>query len=744
MMLLSAHTLLVILQATLFLCCLFVFVVLTQQKDNYLSKLMICITACAIAQNAGYILELTATSVGEAITAVRIEYLGGAFVATYLLVFTCKFCKRKMPLPLAVVLYLLDYMTLMFVWLSDTVHVYYKSIDFVNDGIGPHLILEKAPFYYFFGALLLMQMFASTCISFLQIRRTKNRFAKRNFALLTITCLIPIFGYSLGFVFDLQGYDAAPAGEALSILVFSFAIVQGHVFDIASTAHGYMVQKLEEAIVVVDYDDNFVEANDRALVVFPELAKEHVNEHFAHSGIMSYFSYEAGSECIIDGKTYQVSVTTIESSDHEIGKMLCLFDVTQKKQQLEEMRRLKISADEANQAKSDFLAKMSHEIRTPLNAVVGMDEMILRESAEEKTLDYAKDIKTASQTLLSIINDILDSSKIASQKMELLPVKYHLNSLLNDLSNMTKMLAREKNLDFEMNCDPLLPNGLVGDDVRIRQILMNLLTNAVKYTKQGKIVLTVGGEAKENEVMLQFCVEDTGVGIRKESMPKLFGAFERIDEEKNRGIEGTGLGMSIVTGLLKLMESELHVESVYGEGSRFFFTIKQQIADERPIGKFTGTEPAKEVTDTDAATEAEEEKKVRFTAPDAKVLLVDDSAMNRKVFRHLLKNMEMQITEAESGEQCLTAMEQETFDLVFLDHMMPGMDGMETMDKIHELPDARWQGVPIIMLTANTVAGAREAYLQKGFDDFLGKPIESKKLEEMVLRYLPVGKIQKE
>lgn len=393
--------------------------------------------------------------------------------------------------------------------------------------------------------------------------------------------------------------------------------------------------------------------------------------------------------------------------------------------QYEQIREAKEEAELANQAKSRFLANMSHEIRTPINAVLGMDEMILRESREPEIRGYASDIYTAGTTLLSLINDILDSSKIESGKMEIVEQEYELAVLIRDLVNMISKRAADKELALVLEADPELPSVLFGDDVRLRQVLTNILTNAVKYTPAGTVWLRVSGQAEGEEVLLHFEVEDTGIGIKEEDLPKLFEAYQRIEEGRNRHIEGTGLGMNITLQLLAMMGSRLQVESVYGKGSRFYFDLRQKIREAAPMGDPAGQQGRQEAYRYEGG----------FCAPDARVLVVDDNAMNRKVFRSLLKVTGIQVEEASGGAEALSMAETSRYDMVFMDHMMPGMDGVETMQHMRKLDG--YDRIPIYVLTANAVTGAKEQYLESGFDGFLSKPIVSAKLEQALREALP-------
>ncbi|MCI8483581.1 MAG: response regulator [Lachnospiraceae bacterium] len=387
----------------------------------------------------------------------------------------------------------------------------------------------------------------------------------------------------------------------------------------------------------------------------------------------------------------------------------------------------------ANEAKGKFLARMSHEIRTPINAVLGMDEMILRESREQNIKDYAMDIYMAGQTLLSLINDILDFSKIDSGKMEIVPVEYDVSSLIHDLANMAAQRAKAKEIKLQVEAEHTIPSRLYGDDVRIRQVLTNILTNAVKYTHEGTVWFRIQGRREEKKAVLRFEVEDTGIGIKEEDLPKLSAEFERIEEDRNRNIEGTGLGINITIQLLELLGSKLQVESVYGKGSKFYFELEQEIMDDTPIGDFESR--VHQLAENYSYN-------TRFCAPDAAVLVVDDNAVNRKVFRNLLKETQIQVAEAAGGLECLECVQNNHYDLIFLDHMMPEMDGLETFHHIKEFDDFPCQNTPIIVLTANAVSGARERYLAEGFDDFLSKPIVPEKLENMIRELLPKQLLQ--
>ena len=405
-------------------------------------------------------------------------------------------------------------------------------------------------------------------------------------------------------------------------------------------------------------------------------------------------------------------------------------------QESDELREAKAAAEYASQAKSAFLSNMSHEIRTPINAVLGMNEMILRESEEPNVLEYSENIRTAGTTLLGLINDILDFSKIEAGKMDIIPVEYDLSSVINDLVTMIQARTDKKGLLLKLDFDGDIPKMLYGYEVRIKQVVTNILTNAVKYTEKGSVTFHIGHERiadNPDSVFLNFSVADTGIGIKPEDMAKLFSEFERIEEKRNRNIEGTGLGMNITKRLLEMMGTSLKVESVYGEGSTFSFRLQQKVIKWEPLGDYEAAHRASLLS--------MKKYKEKFIAPDAHVLVVDDTPMNLTVFKGLLKRTLVKIDTADSGLEALKLAGEKKYDVIFLDHMMPNMDGIETLQRLRSETEGANIKTPAICLTANAISGAREEYLAAGFDDYLTKPIDAVKLEEMLIHYLPPEKI---
>ena len=423
-----------------------------------------------------------------------------------------------------------------------------------------------------------------------------------------------------------------------------------------------------------------------------------------------------------------------------VGLIIVLFSLETPEYQkliqtMEELQQAKIEAEEskkkaevANQAKSNFLANVSHEIRTPIHAVLGMNEMILRESEEENILEYARNIQSASAGLLALINDILDISKIESGKMELVPTEYSLFHLLKECYNMIDVQMKQKKLTFLVENESMIPNQLYGDEVRIRQVIFNLLTNAYKYTPEGTVTLRIKHkEISKAEIMLLISVEDTGIGISEENQKKLFEFFERVDKVRNRNIEGSGLGLAITKQLIDLMQGEIGVISTPGTGSLFYVEIPQRVVSDEKLGNFY-----ERYNETMERTVYKE----KWQAKNARILVVDDIETNLMVAKNLLKNTKIQIDTALSGEQCLEMTKENAYHVILLDHMMPGMDGMETLQKLRAQNGAN-TNTPVIASTANAITGAENEYLQAGFCDYLIKPATGKEMEQMILKYLP-------
>ena len=440
-------------------------------------------------------------------------------------------------------------------------------------------------------------------------------------------------------------------------------------------------------------------------------------------------------KCRSNGRVCILSIDKIYDTYKEItGYIVIVHDITERVKYMQQLEQEKERADKANEAKSNFLANMSHEIRTPINAIMGLDEMILRECEDEGIQDYAQNIQNASKTLLALINDILDFSKIESGRMEIIKEAYSLKNMLRLLENECLMRAEKKGLLLRFEVPEDTPGVLIGDEIRVKQILLNLLTNAIKYTEHGEVTLTVScSRVDEQTADFTFAVKDTGIGIKKENLAGMFEMFNRGDERKVHGIEGTGLGLSIVERLVRLMSGTVTVESEYGKGSTFTVCLRQNVMGLQTVG----------------ALHDKKEKQGRkkyvpsFEAPEGRILVVDDNRVNLTVIRGLLRGTKMQITCVESGKECLEQVRQNRYDIILLDHMMPEMDGIETMQKLKEMQDNLSRDAVLIVLTANAMAGVKEKYLEKGFDDYVAKPVDGLALEKVLMQKLPETVVHK-
>ena len=433
--------------------------------------------------------------------------------------------------------------------------------------------------------------------------------------------------------------------------------------------------------------------------------------------------------------TYCSLQTNIIYDDfNEVICYICfVYDTTAEHKYVEELKISKKEAEQAYVAKSAFLANMSHEIRTPMNAIIGMSDLVLRSDLKEEQREQVLNIKSAGTSLLGIINDVLDISKIESGKYEIINEEYQFPKLINDITKIIDIRLEKSNVEFKVSIDPAIPRRMIGDEVRIKQILINIIGNAVKFTKEGYIYLKAEWNYDYLLPKLTFSVTDTGIGIKEEDLDKLFGIFNQVDTRKNRAVEGTGLGLAISKHLAEMMGGCIEVDSVYGEGSSFTITIEQKKADNEPIGK--------EIVDQlierkyHVADDYRDELLV-VKMPDVRLLIVDDNEVNLLVTKGLLDIYEMQTDLAKSGKEAIQMILEQEYDLVFMDHMMPGLDGVDTTKIIRDLDGGRYKTLPIIALTANVMSEVKEEFRNAVMDDFLGKPIDPVELDHILHKWI--------
>jgi signal transduction histidine kinase/CheY-like chemotaxis protein/HPt (histidine-containing phosphotransfer) domain-containing protein len=617
-------------------------------------------------------------------------------------------------------------------------------------------------------------IYIAVCVVYLYItgafwwRRAKFERERRLILSILVSGILMIGCSCFDTFLDRCSLPTSGYGAFIAYIIITMMSMKQNAFSISVQKLGkYIFHSAGVSVLILDDEGRVKLSNASAQkYVSPQGVRDKMTAFFdiAEAEYASFFVGDrAESEWQInavtrDGLRYcRLDFTVVRDTYGEPYCTICFIDdITREKQMIEELRQAKDekqkesealiiarnAAETANRSKTTFLANMSHEIRTPLNSVLGMDEMILRESKEEATLVYATNIQRAGRTLLSLINDILDFSKIESGKLEIVPVNYQLSSLINDTVNMIRPRAVAKGLELRVEADPQLPTTLFGDEVRIRQIIMNLLTNAVKYTDSGSVVFKLDFERVNSQnaelyvnfelILLRISVRDTGHGIRKEDIDKLFDTFERVELKRNRNIEGTGLGLAITKQLVGLMNGKIEVQSEFGKGSNFTVTIPQKVTDKRPIGDFSAR--------LDRHTNVDNRSyRASFTAPEAKILVVDDNEMNLMVVQGLLEPTGVQVETAQSGAQAVEKASQTCYDLILLDHMMPEMDGVETLRQIRRKGCSA--DAPVIALTANAVSGSREMYLKLGFNDYLSKPIAGSTLEKILTQWLPAERI---
>lgn len=630
-----------------------------------------------------------------------------------------------------------------FIWLGVLLYpflIYPKNVIFEETAYGMSYRLVPGVWSTAYVVYCVVAAVNMACIAFHMLRRSIRR-RDRSIAYSLLLCIsVVCFGCVVDMAMRMAGFAAFPGrtmGQFFGCVVLyrTYRFYNKTRMTLENMSE-FVYYSVDEPVFLFDEAERLCIVNNGATLFLGMSAQECSKMHLSDIFELNRNAFRfRGNKNRVEARCWQrnnICSITIDKiyDDYKdiIGYIVIVHDVTERVRMLERVGMEKQRADKANEAKSVFLANMSHEIRTPINAVMGMNEMILRECEDTTILEYAANIQEASKTLLVLINDILDFSKIESGMLEVVEKNYSLKSLLKALRMECEMRTKEKGLGLEFIVPEDTPNSLLGDEVRVRQILLNILTNAIKYTNKGGVTMTVSYHwVQENRVELVFAVQDTGIGIREENIDRLFDKFDRINEEQVHTIEGTGLGLSIVDRLVKLMHGCVKVDSVFGEGSVFTVSLPQTVIGQETVGSLEDT----------ARPEKHRRNVPMFTAPEAKVLAVDDNKVNLTVLRGLLRKTQVQVTLVQSGQECLQCVAKERYDVILLDHMMPGMDGIETLAAMRTMPDNRSAEAAVIALTANALAGVREMYLEKGFDDYLSKPIEGALLEQMLLRYLP-------
>ena len=685
-------------------------------------------------------LELEAETLKEALMAVRFAYLGKPFIVLCQFLFVMQTCKVEISQRTESILAGIHAVIVLAVLTCEKHHLFYSSIRFVEDGFFPHLELEYGIVYLLHSVLLIAYVAVMIAVCLSCYRKTNKEAEKRQFACLILVNLIALSGFFIYQSGVAKGYDVTlPACLAASLLL-SVLIFRGGISDTLTLAKELAVDALAEGIVVVDHDENILYYNKKAEQIFKGISlgkSEQILEDL--------------DGCILGQKTlareqdiYAASSYMVEKENIYYGRMYVLTDITDSyyytervKEQAEIMKGLKEQAESANQAKSAFVSNMSHEIRTPMNAIVGLTEVLLRKEWAPEDEKYLLNIQSSGKALLKLINDLLDFSKIEAGKFEICEDTFDIAQMLRDIRVIGATRIGDKKVQLVMDVDETIPRLLYGDGLRIRQVIINIMNNAIKFTEEGSVTVTVKKTRRELErVLLYVSVKDTGQGIRAEDLNRLFDAFTQVDIKKNQGKEGTGLGLAISRQLVEMMGGELSVTSTYGEGSDFYFSLWAGVETEETVGDFAQVKEQ-------APKERMRREVFSFTAPQAQILLVDDNEINQEVARALMEPFGMQIDLASDGRQALEMVQEKPYDLVFMDHFMPVMDGVEATRRIRALTGERFQRLPIIALTADAVQGVRESFFAAGMNDFASKPVEMKDVARVLRRWLPENKIQK-
>lgn len=720
----------VILQFVVIIFILHTLFMLMRGDSTHAQKMMIYFLTTSLIQNMGYLLEICAKSLEAAMVAVKVEYLGSAFLAWFYMMFIIHYCDRKDNYIFERILLLMDCIVLIFVWTSEYHTVYYREVVFDEGGLYPHLVLYYGPafFIYLVFSAMIPWLYAIFVLikSYINEKNKKKHKAMHTVIVLTFASGITMLAYVFRLL-PISYYDPTPVAIGFMLAFMVKAVWNRKDYDLIRVAGNTVLNSLDDGVLTLNENRKVLSYNETARHIFPEIAEGRSIGEVPHFP-MTLFEPEDKGKFIIGDKHYEGHIRVLKDVEQDVrGYAILIVDATETYEYVNKLMNLREKAEKANRAKSDFLANMSHEIRTPMNAIIGLSELVIEESSGRKVYDYACNIKSAAVNLLAIINDILDLSKVEAGKMKLVEDNYYLQILMEDTLNLVQVAAMQKGLKMKMEMDESLPCQLYGDEGKIRQVLINLINNAIKFTKNGSVFLGVKGNLTGQESMeLIFTVEDTGIGIKKEDMQSIFNVFEQVDMRKNRSSEGSGLGLAITKSFVELMQGNVKVESEYGKGTCFTVTIPQKVVDGRSV------------KDAPITRQFVQKKSTRkFTCKDYNVLVVDDNAINRKVAGKMIAAYGICVDEADSGKMSIVMAGENEYDMIFMDHMMPEMDGIEAAKLIlSEYGDNRRAPV-MIALTANAIHGAREMYLSNGFDDFLAKPFERFQLYEVLNKWIP-------
>lgn len=826
-----------------------IFVLMSKEQNSSSTNLMVANIGCLI-MNGAYCLMLRTNNPSEATLALKMEYLGNFLFYFFFIKFILSYMqidsRHKTVRVFTKIWLAFEAFALLIMWDDKRREKAFGEMDFGEDvTYGYHFLSKEGgvvyAIRYSFLTALLLALIIYMIVRRIQLRKQGGT-EKHNLSHLIIAKFVVIIPLALELLFSFN-FEVVPLFSAVAVLLIIVSVVEGDIFNILDIGRGWMVENFDALFLVADKSYGYLDSNKYARENFEELSGIHKGEKLPWQ-IEQLFKSEE-EEIIIEDKHYKKYIKDLNIRDRIRGHAMILIDLTENYNMMEQLKEAKLHAEEANESKSNFLSNMSHEIRTPMNAIVGMTEILLRSDLSEQDRGYLMNIKNSGASLLTIINDILDFSKIESGKLEIVEEEYEPMSMLSDLSMIFLNRIGDKPIELMFDIDKDLPNRLYGDSLRIRQVIINIANNAIKFTEAGYVKLTIKmiQMTEADMVELAVSIQDSGQGIKPDDLKKLFGSFQQVDTKKNRNKEGTGLGLAISKQLVENMGGQIGVKSEYGKGSEFYFNIPQKVigsqlaaaikeeaivhepivvsgrmGDQRVLAQMrnmaegyglryvdcyeardnnekvdfffvdesmyqelkdgiekyfvsNGTElcvlqnPMREtvwneqvtvvnkplyslnfcqvINHETTAAFVETDNVMNFIAPQAQILIVDDNEMNLKVAKGLLQPLQMNIDTASSGKMAIEMVQEKRYHIVFMDHMMPVMDGVETTQNIRKLPDEYIQNMPIIALTANAVMGAREIFKEAGMNDFVAKPIELKNICSKIRAWLPKELIHK-
>lgn len=719
-------------------------------EAKYLLTALICTELYAF----GYLLEIAAKNRGEAFYSLYVQNIGVTYVGLMMALYVVKLTKLlRINDFIWHILFFLETVAIAIMLTSKYHDLYFVNVTYTKGKFLNLIQYDNTPIrainLFHFGLLMLFSFVVVAIATY----KEKRADIKRRYAWLSFGIFVTVISF---IIMSASGEKEYKSISAISVLAFGMIALiksKGKMIDPVEIGKAHFFMDSVNGLIITDTDFNFLDCNNKSYEIFPELLNFDTGKSIRSIEALETCDFSNDSIGISMGDLfYSIKLKKITDSKRDIGYILVVADETPLRQQMISIEELKEMAESANDAKSIFLANMSHEMRTPLNAVIGLSELSERETKPEQVKNYVTQIRNAGQMLLEIVNDVLDFSKVESGKLEIVPDRYSLSELISSVVNVANVRLGNKELDFFVEIDSNVPEYLYGDDARIKQVLVNFLSNAVKYTMNGFIKLTVNFElTDDSNVNLNFAVIDSGKGIQESDIKNLFKNFSRVDLKANRNVQGTGLGLAISGRLVELMGGSYEVTSEYGKGSKFSFSIPQEIAAKGNLGngenieikvkKYVAfnldmhNESAIDSKDAQKEESIKKEDLITENCKDKTFLVVDDNPINIKVLQALLKVFKIESDSAFSGKEALEKIALKKYDLVFMDHMMPDMDGVETTTNIRQL-DVEWaKDIPIVACTANAIKGVEKMFEECGMNDYIFKPIEMEALKELLIRH---------